>query len=122
MATFPALQPSTRTYTPGQHPSTPLQVLSGQEVSVRHTNGSIGNIVRLTFSPISRGNQFAIISHYNTHGRFIPFDLAELTLIASDITLPAGYQWIYVGSPSVEQTCSTISIAVELELIPPATI
>jgi hypothetical protein len=120
MSTFPTLQPSTRTYTPGQHASTPLPVLSGNEISVRHTNGSTGNVLRLTFSPISRTDQFAVLSHYSIHGRFIPFDLPSLVLIASDITIPANYQWIYASSPSIDETCATINVTVELELIPGA--
>lgn len=119
MATFPALNPNTRTYTPGQSPSTPLPVLSGDEGSVRHTNGSTGNIIRLTFDPVSRADQFAVISHYTQHGRFIPFDLDQLTLVASGITFPANYQWIYAASPTISETCAIISITVELELLPP---
>lgn len=119
MTVFPALNPSTRTYTPGQQPSTPLPVLSGNEISVRHTNGSIGNVIRLTFDPVSRDDQFAVISHYSQHGRFIPFDLDQLTLVASNIAIPPNYQWIYANSPTIDETCAIISITVELELLPP---
>jgi hypothetical protein len=119
MATFPALNPNTRTYTPGQHPSTPLLVLSGNEISVKHTNGSTGNIIRLAFDPVSRADQFAVISHYSQHGRFIPFDLDQLTLVASNIAIPTNYQWIYAESPTIDETCAIISITVKLELLPP---
>lgn len=119
MTTFPALQPTTRTYTPGQHPNSLLGVLSGDEVSVRHTNGSTGNILSLTFDLISRAEQYDVISHYSLHGRFVPFDLDATTLIASGIEIPTGYQWIYTGSPTVDETCSIINVSVELELIPP---
>jgi hypothetical protein len=122
MTTFPALQPQTRTYTPGQHPSTPLPVLSGNEISVRHTNGATGNTLRLTFAPITRADQFAIISHYNIHGRFIAFDLATETLVASNITVQTNYQWIYASSPAIDETCATINVTVELELVPPAAV
>jgi len=119
MATFPALNPTSRTYIPGQPPATALTTLNGDDLSVRHNNASTGNILRMSFNPIERSDQLAIISHYNIHGRFIPFDLEQLTLVASNISLPANYQWIYAGSPSIEETCSIISITVEIELIPP---
>jgi hypothetical protein len=119
MATFPALQPQTRTYTPGATPSTAIMVLNGNETSVRHTNGSVSTTIRLTFNAISRSDQNAIIAHYNTHNRFIPFDLDAITLIASGLTLPAAHQWIYARPPSMSETCSSIDVEVELELIPP---
>lgn len=119
MATFPALQPQTRTYVPGATPSTAIMMLNGNETNVRHTNGSVGTLLRLTFNALSRTQQESIIAHYNTHNRFIPFDLAAITLIASGLTLPASHLWIYARPPSMTETCSSIDVEVELELIPP---
>ena len=122
MANFPALAPSVRSYIPGTHPSTQIGVLTGDEVSVRHSNGSTRTIVRLGFNTISRANHYAIVSHYSLHARFIPFSLTATTLVAANLTVPTNYQWIYVGPPEVEETCEIINVTVELELIPPYTI
>jgi len=122
MAVFPALVPNSRTYTPGSHASTPLAVLSGNETSVRHSNGAVGNILRLGFRAITRSDLNSVIGHYALHGRFLPFDLSTATLVASEIEVPVGYQWIYTGSPDIEEVPDAANITVELELIPPYTL
>jgi hypothetical protein len=119
MATFPALVPNSRSYTPGAHASTPLMVLSGNETSVRHSNGSVGNILRLGFRAITRSDLNSLIGHYALHGRFLPFDLSADTLIVSEIEIPVGYQWIYTRSPDIEEVPDAANVTVELELIPP---
>lgn len=118
MATFPALQPQTRTYTPGASPSTTTMVVVGNEAHIRHNNGNLGSTLRLTFNAISRSQQTSIIAHYNTHNRFAPFDLDAITLTAANLTMPANHSWIYAKPPSMAETCSSIDVEVELELIP----
>ncbi len=122
MATFPSLIPNSRSYTLGSHASTPLMVLSGNETSVRHSNGSLGNILRLGFRALSRSDLTSVIGHYALHGRFLPFDLSTETLTASEIEVPTNYQWIYTGSPEIEEIPDAANITVELELISPYTL
>jgi hypothetical protein len=122
MAIFPALTPSTRTYTPGQHSNTPIGTLNGDELGVRHGNAAVSNILRMSFGYITRADHYSIVSHYYQHDRFVPFDLSSTTLSAVNIAFPAGYQWIYAGSPRTNETCSEITVTVELELIPTYTI
>lgn len=119
MATFPALNPSTRTYTPASSANTPLRVLTGDEVSVRHSSSSVGHRLRMTFNLLSRADHYSLISHYALHGRFESFDLDSATLVGSGLTFPSGYQWIYVSPPETEEVCEQIYATVELELIPP---
>lgn len=118
MATFPALTPSTRTYIPGQHSNTSIATLNGDELGVRHGNAAVSNVLRMSFQYINRADHYSIVSHYYQHDRFVPFPLDATTLAAVNITFPAGYQWIYAGSPQTDETCSEITISVELELIP----
>jgi len=97
-------------------------VLTGNEVGVCHSNGSIQTILRMKFAAISRANHYAIISHYSLHARFVPFDLSPVTLIAANLTIASGYQWIYANPPEADETCKVINVSVELELIPPYTL
>jgi hypothetical protein len=122
MANFPALNPQVRSFTPAQYASTPIAALSGTEISVRHTNSSTGSILRLTFNGITQDTKYILIAHYSFHARFVPFDLDAATLLGSNITIPTGYQWIYVDSPSFDETPDIITASVNLELIPPYTL
>lgn len=122
MATFPALNPSTRTYVPGVQPSTAINTLNGDEMSVRHGNTANGYRLRLGFNLLTRSDHFDLLAHYALHGRFVPFDLDATTLTGSGLTFPSTYLWIYADTPETEEICGQISATVELELIPSYTI
>ena len=119
MATFPALEPNSRTFTPGQFPATAINVYSGDEISVRHTNASTSYFLRLGFNGLTSDQHFEITSHYMGHGRFQPFDLPTSVLLGSNLSFPTGYLWIYAASPSTQYDPGVISVSVELELVPP---
>ena len=119
MATFPALQPATRTYTPGTNASSEFAVLDGYEGSVRHSNASVAHLLRMTFVALTAAEKFNIISHYALHGTFEPFDLPSSLLTATNVTFPTGYLWRYLSPPQIDETCDVISATVELQLLPP---
>jgi len=119
MATFPALNPSTRTYTPGTNASTELSVLDGYQASVRHSNASVGHILRMSFTRLSSADTFNLVSHYSLHGTFQPFDLSATTLVATNLTFPSGYLWRYLSPPQIDQSCDITNATVELQLLPP---
>ena len=119
MATFPALQPSTRLYTPGISSSTQLAVLDGDETSVRHSNASVGHLLRMTFARLSSTETFDLISHYSLHGTFETFDLGTTTLTATNLTFPASYLWRYLSPPVIDQSFGVTNATVELQLLPP---
>jgi len=122
MADFPALNPQIRTYTPAEYPNTPIAPMDSAEIGVRHTNGKINTILRLAFAGISQDTKDDIIAHYSFHARFASFDLTATTLLGSGITVPAGYQWIYVGPPAFEEVPGVITASVELEMVLPLTL
>lgn len=122
MATFPALNPQSRTYTPGSAPATPLGALNGDELMVRHANVVNGYTLRLGFTGLTQDQHFAITSHYMLHGRFQPFNLDPTTLLGSGLTFPTGYNWIYTKAPDTTYTPGLISVTVELELVAPYTL
>ena len=119
MATFPALTPSTRTYTPGAYAHTIAQTLDGDTRSVRHSNGEIGNRLRMGFVDMTRAEHFSLVSHFALHGTFATFDLAAATIVAAGITVPFGYLWRYAASPEIEEICGRIDVTIDLELLPP---
>jgi hypothetical protein len=119
MATFPTLQPSIRTYTPGQHPASNIPVLTGDETSVRHTNASTDYILRLAFNGLTPEQHSLVNNHYLLHGRFQPFDLPDSVLFGANFQFPSGYQWIYADSPRTTHTPGVVTLRVELQLVPP---
>lgn len=119
MANFPALTPSSRTYVPGARASTAMELLSGDEVSVRHGNGRSGDQLSMTFKQMTRAEHYSLLSHYAFHGRFEAFDLTATTLAATNLTFPANHQWIYAETPSFDEVCDEINGTVSLILIPP---
>lgn len=122
MANFPAINPQSRTFTPGLAPSTPLGALDGDELMVRHANVVNGYTLRLGFTGLTQAQHFEITSHYMLHGRFEPFDLDAITLLGSGLTFPSGYSWIYVKAPDTTYMPDVISVSVELELVAPYTL
>jgi hypothetical protein len=122
MADFPALNPQSRTFTPGAAPSTPLGALDGDELIVRHANVVVNYALRLGFTGLTTDQHFAITSHYMLHGRFSPFALNSITLQGSGLTFPSGYEWIYVKAPDTTYSPGLISVTVELELVAPYTL
>jgi len=119
MATFPSLQPATRFYTPGVFSSTEIAVLSGDRTNVRHSNASVGHLLRMTFERLSDAETFELVSHYSLHGTFETFDLSSATLVATNLTFPAGYLWRYLSSPVLTQSSQVTEATVELQLLPP---
>ena len=119
MATFPSLQPASRTYTPGTIASSEAAVLDGYEASVRHSNASVAHILRMSFVALTAAEKFNIISHYALHGIFEPFDLPNSLLTATNVTFPTGYLWRYLSPPQIDEACDVISATVELQLLPP---
>jgi hypothetical protein len=130
MTTFPALIPSTRTYSPGEYPITPHPLLSGSEIRVRHSNTVLGARLRLTFQAASSADVVAVRNHYNgRQGGFLPFaipvELLSGVTTPADFT-PSGHQWVYASRPSVvdvpiagDTPTNRHDLVVELVTVPP---
>lgn len=119
MATFPSIKPNARSFSPGEHPNTTFTSVGGDVTSIRHSNGTFGSFLRLTFAAVTPTEHISILGHYNLHERFIPFDLSTDVLEGSGITVPTGYQWVYANSPLSSVEPDRTSITVELELLAP---
>lgn len=123
MALFPALQPSSRVFSPGDYPHTSFPTMSGKANRVRHSTVMLGSRLQLSFVAISQTDMLAIKAHYDVQqGTYLSFPLpAILTdgLTAADFTL-TGYAWRYVEPPQVEDFCPQLhTVSVVLESLPP---
>lgn len=124
MATFPALTPSSRTFTPGRHPYSEIRVLNGLQSRVRTSNVLLEQRLRLTFVALTEAEMLSVRTHYNgQQGRFLSFDIPASLL--SGMTTPAsftptGYSWIYAGTPQVEDIgLQRYTVSIELVTVPP---
>ena len=122
MADFPSLNPTSRTFTPGSRPNTPVTSLTGDELVVGHSNATTGYILRLGFTGLTSSQHFELTSHYMLHGQFQSFPVPNSITLGSGLTFPSGYEWFYTSPPETNYSPGIISVTVELELVPPYTI
>jgi hypothetical protein len=124
MPTFPQLQPSSRTFTPGQYPHVRFRGMSGRQNAVRTNNVMLESRLRLSFLAITEAEMLSILSHYSQQrGSFesfpIPADVLSGVGSTADFSRP-GYGWIYAGPPSVEDLmCGGHDVTLELISVPP---
>lgn len=123
MTTYPALIPSSRTFTPGEYPATAFSGYSGAQGRVRHSNVFLAAQLRLSYIGLSESQMLQIWNHYtNRQGSYDAFTLPVEALSGSDITdyVPATYQWIYSGPGQVEDLpCGGHNVSLTLETVPP---
>lgn len=127
MPAFPVLIPSTRSYTPGNHPSSQFSALSGRQTRVMHSNTALDCTLRLSFLKLTETGMFSIFAHYHgQQGTFIPFDLPPeiFSGMAGSTFVQAGHLWRYANVPQATETPSDLGfvlydVQVELESVPP---
>jgi hypothetical protein len=125
MAIFPALTPSSRTFTPGRRPHSEIPTLNGLQTRVMTSNVILEQQLRLTFIGLTESEMLSIRTHYiGQQGRFLSFGIPSSLL--SGMTTPSyftptGYSWIYGAAPQVEDIPGTqrYNVSVELITIPP---
>jgi hypothetical protein len=124
MTTFPALIPSSRTFTPGEYPATAFSGYSGVQNRVRHSNAFLAAQVRLSFLGLTQAQMLDVWNHYNgRRGEFRSFELPAEVVSYSSITdyVPGTYMWRYAGPGSVEDLpCGGHNVSLILETVPPS--
>ena len=119
MSNFPALVPSSRTFVPGNYPSTLYQGISGAENRVRSSNVLTDSTLTLQFIGLSEAEVLAILLHYQArrgpYGNFsLPAEVWSGVSNAADYTLQ-GYAWSYLEPPVVEDyPCGHHGVEVQL--------
>lgn len=119
MTVFPSLTPQARTYTPGAFAAHSADTVSGDHITVRRNNASVGQRLTLTFVSGTVDDHNSIYLHYITQNRFEPFDLPTSVLSGAELTFATNYQFIYAGPPEVTYDPGVVTVSVELQLIPP---
>lgn len=107
---LPSIEPSARTFTPGNFPVREYRALSGKEIRIRYGNVRTESTLDLTYENISDTDASLFLSHYNSlFGTFDTFTLgnAHLAFIgwtgtAGALTSAAGTTWRYAEPPQVE--------------------
>lgn len=124
MATFPALTPSSRTFTPGEYPHTPFTTYNGLQNRVRHSNVMLSSSLRLSFIALAEADMLSILSHYQGQaGGFesflLPSSIWSGVTTISDYEL-TDYRWRYTEAPTVDDAyCSLYNVELALETVPP---
>jgi hypothetical protein len=123
VTTFPALVPSSRTFTPGEYPATAFAGYSGAQNRVRHSNVFLSAQLRLTFLGLTQAQMLDIWNHYNgRRGEFRSFNLPAEVVSYGSITdyVPGNYLWRYAGPGTVEDLpCGGHNVSLTLETVPP---
>jgi hypothetical protein len=123
MATFPALIPSSRTFTPGSYAFTSWRSRGGRSSQSQHSNALVDQRLRLGFLAIGQADLVQLQLHWaQVRGRFGLFDLPEAVwggTAGGAVFTPERYAWRYVAQPAVEDvSCGWFDVTVELEMLP----
>lgn len=112
MATFPALNPATRIFTP---PTAPLQsviTMTGVYDATLLASSPRDARIELTFIALSTANKDLIVNHYDGQdSEFTAFDLPSAVFSGHTAGnyITAGYLWRYDSSPEVKDISSAQS-------------
>lgn len=121
MATFPALEPATRSYRLGVYPITTQAAWAADAVRFRHGRRSHSLQLTLGYSLLTAAEATLIRSHWRTQaGGIDPFLLSIEAMLghgSSDI-VPAGTLWRYTSPPQEShRSGGLIDLTVELQTV-----
>jgi hypothetical protein len=116
---FPSLKPTSRSYNPGQYPSTDFESLDGTKTHIRYGNKRVNATLNLGFSNISDADAALILANYeqvNSDWNYVTFNRGFATAGVESTTLSnyfkesgSGLKWRYSGPPSVTSTFKGLS-------------
>ena len=103
---FPAIKPSSRSWTPGSQPVKTFSSLSGHEQRILLGPEPVGTSLTLAFSNLTEQVLLQITDHYRlAKGTFETFDLPSAIFAGmtnyGGVT-PDNQSWRYAGSPQVD--------------------
>lgn len=123
VAAFPALTPSTRSWTPGQQPFSTFNSMAGREVRVLHGSTAVGQLLALSFSNITEAKGKQITDHFAlARGSFDVFDLPAAVfggMASYGHIKPTGNLWRYSAAPAVSYVApGVVTVSVSLVAVP----
>lgn len=122
MADFPALEPTTRAYLPGDYPQEIYTGASGGDVRFIQGTDRVSQRLTLGYEYLTESEAQQILDHFETQqGSLIPFDLPAT--IWSGYTTPpvssSDYQWRYASQFTVDVASPLrYNISIDLETVP----
>ena len=106
MATFPALTPTTRIFSPGNYPQTYQQSISGTGAGFRRGALSIGKTLTLTFEYVLEADVNAIKAHYfDSFGTYDIFNVTS-TVWSGYVTPPVYLMLVVLWMPIINGSAS----------------
>ena len=119
MSQFPALKPSSRSFTAGVLPVSAFSSVSGKETRVIMGNKRHGHTVELEYINVQETPVKKILQHWNNRqGTALSFTLpsAVWTGWAQYTTgVPSNQQWRYAAEPKVDAVAPSImNVSIEL--------
>lgn len=120
---FPAMVPSSRTFTHGRFPATVWAGARGTADAVRHGIGSHEHMLSLIYLGLTMEEAGALRTHYNQAlSTYDTFDLPAMVWSAEDpmtASLIDGHQWRYSAAPStVNVGCALVNVTISLVSAP----
>ena len=108
---FPSIKPTSRSYTPGNYPSTNFESLDGTKTHIRYGNKRVNATLSLGFSNITDADAALILANYenvNSDWDYVTFNRGYATSGVTDTSLLAylkesgsSLKWRYSGPPRV---------------------
>ena len=111
---FPSIKPTSRSYQPGNFPSTTFEALNGVKTHIRYGNKRIDATLTLGFANITDANAALILDNYvevNKDWNYVTFNRGYATSGVDNTDLldfiketGSGLKWRYSAPPSVTST------------------
>ena len=111
---FPSIKPSSRSYQPGNFPSTTFEALNGVKTHIRYGNKRVNATLNLGFANITDTETYEILENYrevNSVYDYVTFSSSNGTAGVGSTNLSnyfqeveSGLKWRYSGPPSVTST------------------
>ena len=108
---FPSIKPTSRSYTPGNYPSTNFESLDGTKTHIRYGNKRVNATLQLGFSGITDAQAALILANYedvNSEWNYVTFDrgygmagVTDTDLLGYLKEATSGLKWRYSAPPSV---------------------
>lgn len=106
VASFPALKPTARSWTPGAQPVTSFTSISGYEVRVALGPDPVGTSMELVFENAFEAEIKQVTDHFVlAKGIYEVFALPPETFAGMTTyghVTPTGFSWRYSGPPSIQ--------------------
>ncbi len=121
MATFPALEPATRSYTMGRYPIAAQPAFAAEPVRFLQAATSIGYQLKLGYAYLTAAEAKLIRDHWREQaGGLEPFLLSSQVMInhGGPNIITATKRWRYIGAPQEQQlTGGLVNVSLELETV-----